>query len=308
MAKLSLCAYSESGGGKSTLIIEVLRWLREKGGYPKAKGRIATVEHTGTYAEEEKEGLVEIWDMNTREKPFETVDAAARGRWPKDPKDPSSELVQTDFNEYILQAMEGISTIAQYMGGSYVSGGLAARAGRGDRIGPAEETISFKDGTRAVGGNARAHYNIVQGDMQGAVANSHKNPVFLIWTAHETKAKDDLSGMPIVGPDVFGLKATQHVPRWFSSLLYLSSRPVEKQEMVDVGGKKEKMTVIDNEYFLWLKTHFEPGMPNIPIKAKNCLGAKNQKDVPAFLRGGGLAIGDYLDLMVKYGKLEKGGG
>lgn len=274
---------------------------------PEAKARIATVEHTGTYEDARQKGLVEIWDMNTREKPFETVDHAAHGRWPVDPEDPNSPMEKDlDFETYPLRAFEGISTIADYMGGSYVSGGLAARSGRGDRIGPAEETIRFKDGSREIGGNPRSHYNIVQTDIRGAVANSHKLPAYIVWTAHETKAKDDLSGMPIVGPDVFGLKATQHVSRWFSNLLYLSSRPFEKQVETQVGTKKEKVTVIDNEYFLWLKTHFEPSMPSIPIKAKNSLGARNQAQVPPYLKGGGLAIGEYLDLMVKFGVLKGG--
>lgn len=300
MAKLSLCVYSDPGKGKSTFIVELLDWLREHG-LPEAKARIATVEHTGTYDEAVADGKVELWDMNTREEPFETVDAAAHGLWPeKNPENPKDKLIKTDFNQFPLLAIEGISTIADYVGGSYVRGGLASRSGRKERIGPAEETISFTDGGLAIGGNPRSHYNIVQQFIRGAVANSHKLPVYLVWTAHEQKAKDDKTGLPIVGPEVFGNKATQHVSRWFSNMIYLSSRPYDRKIEQVVNGKKEVVTIPDNEYFLWLKEHYEPSMPGIAIKARNQFGARNQASVPAFLPGGGLAAGGFMELLLKY--------
>ncbi len=214
-----------------------------------------------------------------------------------DSKSPILAPTDESIRNVALFAFEGLSTYSDYIGGSYVTGGLAARSGRKERVGPAEETISFTDGTLAVGGNPRSHYNIVQNFIRGAVAISHRLPGFLVWTAHEQKAKDDLSGMPIVGPEVFGNKATQHVPRWFSNCLYLSKKPVVRK--TPLGD------VLENEYYLWLKDHYEPSMPSVPIKAKNSIGARYQKDVSAALKGGGLAIGEFCDLLVKHGQLNK---
>lgn len=227
---------------------------------------------------------------------------ATKGWWPRDLADPTSPILpptKEDLIEYKVRGFEGLSTFSDYIGGCYVSGGLAARSGRGERIGPAEETIKFTDGSVSVGGNPRSHYNVVQTYIRGSVANSHKLPIYNIWTAHEEKAKDDKTGLPIVGPEVFGQKATQHVPRWFANLLHLSSTPTIKKT-------KDGQEMGDPDYRLWLKTHFDPQVPNVAFKAKNAIPASEQKDVPAYIAGGGLAIGKYLDMLVKHGQLSQG--
>lgn len=289
-------------------------WIRSNIN-PNAIGRVYTCEHTTSIEEKVNKGIIQITNLNVFQQPFETMRMAITGKWPEEPDNPRSKWLPNTDPNVLLSAYEGISTISEYLGGSGVEGGLASRAGRGDRVGPAEETISFRDcsecsntknkgacphGGTAIGGNSRSHYNIVQTEMASLVKRSHILPVFNIWTAHETKAKDDYTQMPIVGPDVFGQKATQHVPRWFANVLHLSVN--KGKEVVDkVSGDKTNELL----YRLWLKDHYDPASPTIPIKAKTSIHAKFAADVPAFLDGGGLALGKFLDLLKKYNQIKE---
>ena len=294
--KLSICAYGESARGKSSLgrkLIEAVRLI-----HPGAKAKIYTTEHSAAYQSEVSKGNALIWNLNTRETPFETIDFAAKGGWPvnvDDPKSPINITTKEDLLEFPIRIYEGLSTFSDFMGGGYVSGGLAARSGRGDRIGPAEETIKFVDGSISVGGNPRSHYNVVQTYIRGAVANSHKLPVYLLWTAHEEKAKEDRTGLPIVGPEVFGQKATQHVPRWFANVLHLSMNPLTKNT--------KDGPVIEPEYYMWLKPHYDPLSPGIPFIAKNSIDIEHQSKVPTFLKGGALALDEFIGLLKQFGQL-----
>jgi len=54
-----------------------------------------------------------------------------------------------------------------------------------------------------------------------------------------------------------------------------------------------------------LKTHFDPNAPSVPIKAKCSISAKVAKDVPLYLEGGGMAIGDFMDLLKKHDQIKK---
>lgn len=279
---------------------------------PNAIGQVFTAEHTTSIEEKVNKGIIQTCDLNIFQQPFETMRMAVEGKWPDDPTDPKSKWSPADFKKVRLRAYEGISTISDYLGGSGVGGGLAARAGRGERVGPAEETISFRDcsacgignkqcthGGTAIGGNSRSHYNIVQTEIAALVKKSHIHPVFNFWTAHEMKAKEDFTQMPIVGPEVFGQKATQHVPRWFANVLHLSTS--KGKEVIDKATGDKTSEVV---YRLWLKDHYDPASPTIPIKAKTSIHAKFAKEVPAFLDGGGLAIGEFLDLLLKYDQIK----
>ncbi len=298
MALFSACVYGESGRGKSSLAGKLVKWVRENV-LSDAIAKVYTCEHDSAYNELVNDGFVKIWNLNTRQTPFETIDAASQGAWPKDVDDPMSPLVFPDLKKglgnEIIHIYEGISTFGEFMGGGYALGGLSARAGRGERIGPAEETIKFSDGSKGVGGNARSHYNVVQNAIEGAVKLSHKLPVFNLWTAHEIKSKNDL-GYPIVGPEVFGQKQTQYVPRWFANQLHLSINQKTKQT--------KEGPVLDLEYRMWLKPHFDPALPGIPFIAKNSINIDLQEKVPTSLIGGALALPEFMGLLVEFGQLK----
>lgn len=264
-------------------------------------GRIATTEHTTAYQEKINNKQIEVVNLNNYDTPFEAIMMVSKGYWPEDLDNPKSKWIAPTpdtWKKVALHAYEGLSTFSDYMGGSQVHGGLAARAGRKERVGPAEETISFTDGSAAIGGNSRSHYNIVQTYIRGAVADSHRLPVYLVWTGHEAKAKDDLTGLPIVGPEVFGMKATQYVPRWFANVVHLSQ---VGKDTTDKQGNKS----IDWTYKMWLRDHYEPSAPSVPFKAKTSINWKYKSEIPPCLDGGGAAIGDFVDLLKKYNQIGK---
>jgi hypothetical protein len=211
-----------------------------------------------------KAGVLDVWQIDQRQEPFDAIAQASMGFWPVDPKDPASKLVapsaQKDFGLTEVFMYEGMATFCDFMMGGYAKGGLAARSGRGERVGPAEETISFADGSSKVGGNPRTHYNVVQRWIHGAVMNSKRLPGTKIWTSHEVVAKDDRSGKPILGPELVGTAATSSAPRWFGNTIHIAR--VDKRA---VG--KDKETLLTSEYRCYLKPHFSEDMPTIPYKA-----------------------------------------
>lgn len=267
--------------------------------HPEAKAKVYTVEHNAAYNTAVKAGEALIWDLSTRQTPFEMIRLAVRGWWPKDVDDPNSPLIEPtkeDLDEYKIRIYEGLSTYCAFMGGNAASGGLAARAGRGERIGPAEETVKFMDGGTSVGGNARSHYNVIQREAHAIVSKSHGLSTYNIWTAHEIKAKDDMTGMPIVGPEVFGKAATQDVPRWFANVIHLSLNPVTKK----IAG----VDTLVPEYYMWLKPHYDPQASGVPFIAKNSIDIELQGEVPLFLKGGASATAEFITLMEKHGQFS----
>jgi hypothetical protein len=301
-AIFSMAAYSESGAGKSTLAKHFLKWLDTSGYDPNRQMRVYTAEHDAAYNKLVKDGRALVWQVDERETPFETLDLAVRGWWPKDLKDPTSPLrppTKDELNGRIVRIYEGISTFSDFMGTGYASGGLAARGGRGERIGPAEETIKFKDGEMGVGGNPRSHYNVVQGYIKGFIRLSMRLYGYNIWTAHEEKGKDSLTGLPIVGPEVYGQKATAQVPRLFPNVLHLTKRLIEKR-------MKDGTVELSPDFRLWLKDHpIDPTNASVVFKAKTSMDDEFFNELPNSLEGGAKAIGQFMDLLLKHGMLPE---
>ena len=254
-------AYGDSLWGKTTFLGSVLHYGLSKN--PNFRARLYTAENYDALEPWIKAGILEVWAIDTRENPFDTVFQAAQGWFPIEPNNPTSAVRPPsvkDLEEISVWLYEGMATFCDFMMGSYAKGGLAARSGRGERIGPAEETVSFVDGASKIGGNPRTHYNIVQRWMHGAVKQSKKLPGHVIWTSHEVVAKDDRTQRPILGPELVGTAATSTCTRWFGNTIH-----VMRVDSKDKGKGKE--TSLTSEYRLYLKPHYSVDSPNIPYKA-----------------------------------------
>src|SRR5262249_50279668 len=151
--------------GKSSFIAQLIEALLPS--LPDGcKARIVTAEHYNAYNKLIAAGKAEVWKLNTRNYPFSTTDKAVDGFWPTDPTDPTSKFVAPTletFQKYPIRVFEGTATIANYLAGNTVRGGLADRIARGEYCGPTDsgEAIRLIDGegedASAVGSLSRSN-------------------------------------------------------------------------------------------------------------------------------------------------------
>lgn len=300
------CFYGETLHGKTSALSSVLKWgVSQKKNF---KARLYTAENWETLEPWVKAGVLDVWQIDQRQEPFDTIAQASLGYWPEDPEDPESKVIapakQEDFKAIDAWFFEGMATFCDFMMGNFAYGGLAARSGRGERIGPAEDTISFKDGDCKVGGNPRTHYNIAQRWIHSAVTNSKKLPGHKIWTSHEVVAKDDRSQKPILGPELVGTAATSQSTRWFGNTIHV----LRVDTKVSSGAGKEAS--LKSEYRLYLKPHYSAEIPNIPYKAvmrtSPLIQDKADKLIPEYLLNDSHAYEKLMKIRDKIDSLSEG--
>ena len=217
-------------------------------------------------------GIIEPWAMNGRDFPFETGNRAARGWWPDDPLDPTSALKPPTpdvYERFGLFAYEGLSTMSDWAMGGYVKGGLADRAARGDFQAKSEDApVTFTDGALKIGSNPKSHYNIIQVWAEGLTVLSHRHPLHVVWTSHQTRisAKPEQDRESCIGPEVTGSAVTHHVPRWFSAAIHIHMR-----------SRKGEKGELQTERRFYIKPHYDPDKPTIPYLAKPGISHKYEK-------------------------------
>ena len=274
----SICVYGAFGAGKTAFLGELIQELLPPG----TRARVITAEHYNTIQslvydkDTNPNGIIEVWKVNTRPHPFETMRFAVDGFWPENVNDPSSPLIAPTaetWAKYPIRVHEGMATVCQYLASNQVEGGLLDRAGKGDIIGPVQEHIQFQDGETGIGGMCWAHYNIGQRELVGLVQRSQKYPGYSIWSSHEDDGKERNSR--IVGPEVIGSALTGSIGREFADLWRVAGVPF------DYGEGADKRRFIERR--LYVKEHFDQNGGG-PYKAKNSAGLKNQGDVPDYIR------------------------
>jgi len=306
MAHSVTLAYGETLHGKTSFLDSVMQYLLKQN--PNTRARLATCENFDSLQPWIDAKVLDVWQLDQRDEPFDTIALASLGYWPIDPTDPTSKLLppekQKDFSMVEARFFEGMATYCDFMMGGYAKGGLAARSGRGERIGPAEETISFTDGGQKVGGNPRTHYNIAQRWIHGAVTNSKKLPGHVIWTSHEVVAKDDRSQKPILGPELVGTAATSSATRWFGNTIHVLR--VDKR----IPATQGRETALVSEYRLYLKAHYSDEIPTIPYKAvlrvSPMIQEKADAIVPLYILNNSNAYSQLMEIRSKIDTLSKG--
>jgi hypothetical protein len=141
--------------------------------------------------------------------------------------------------------------------------------GREDIHIPETPKESFvKDSQIRWGFSGRAHYGFIQQRLYEVVSTSNHLPVHkVLWTAHETDAKDN-QARKIYGPSIIGEAMTGQCGAWFGAMLHLFSTPRE-MEVEDPVNKGKKIKVVRRVPTMYLREHIDPDDPyRTPYMAK----------------------------------------
>lgn len=278
------CFYGQPGTGKSECAARLVEQLYHETG---KKSRLVIGDGSLlTYQHLLDAGVAEAVSFQWRIWPLDTLQKLASGWWAKDPSDPNSELVPPTAE--ILQVggyvFEGLSVAAAYIMGN-IKGGLAWRAGQGEKLGQdspirvieadmdpktGQPILGSGPGTK-FGGNPPAHYNIAQRNMVGIIQQSQGLPArMIVWTAHEAindPERDALVKEQIVGPEVAGKALTANIQRVFQNTLHLQS--VAKRVKVDDAFTGRRVDELDLDYRLYTRDHFNAS-GTLMVRYKGC--------------------------------------
>lgn len=254
-----LCGHGDSGSGKTSFLGSLVGWMKKQD--PNAVARLVTADNIDVLEPYIDAGWLEVWQIPLWDHPFEILDHACRGYWPQDPRDPTSKLLAPSaemWGKYRLWMYEGLSHFSDMLmkrladlggEGTYIGPGTRPASQAKNKADDGADLIAFQDGEYGVGGNARAHYNVVQKEMRKNILSCSVMPVQTVWTAHTVKATEE--NTPIYGPQLAGKAATAKVQAWFSALLHFDTE-------VQAGAVK---------YMLYLKEHKTRMGGPIPYKA-----------------------------------------
>jgi hypothetical protein len=261
--------YGAPGSAKSTAVAHVMKKLYNETGKKSrvliGDGSLATYMDMGLV----EAGVVEGLDVTIRDWPIATMVQLAEGYWPAEPLDPKSKLIAPTpelLKPYAVLAIEGLSVAGVYIMGDK-KGGLAYRAGQGERIGGESEIRIIeaeldaagraKKDTgpgNAYGGHTISHFNVGQLRLANTIDRSKMWPGWVIWTGHERVSENKLTGEKIIGPEGVGNAATPSFPRVFGNTLHFATAEKVGKE-VDAHTQAQ-ISVIDSVYRIHTRNHF----------------------------------------------------
>ena len=260
----STVIYGDSGSGKTGQVGGFSKMVRKRTG---KKVRLYTAEPGGldTIGHLIEDGLIEVWDLSPRLNFFETLEYAARGYWPRDVDDPTSELIAPTPQVWEVvggHAYEGLTAFGDC--------GLEElrRLGASNGITGAEKPPQqFTSGKLRIAGANQTYYGIVQGRIKKAVDDSQRVPVHVLWSARELKATDNDTRSTVFGPQMAGSAKTPDIPAWFGNCIHIQMRP-------DPTTKKPTRKAFFKNHFI------EEIDKNIPFLAKLRLPPETEHEMP----------------------------
>lgn len=213
--RTSILIYGDSGDGKTALIGEYAEYLYRT---EQKRTRLYSFDPGGTdtIAPYINLGIIELVDMVGRERPWEALDQASKGRIPRTGEvnvglvavTPGAPQGEDDIGCYAYDGFTGAADILMQ--------DLSRKSGAGTNIGGQAPAVKFKDGEANISGNSPAHFGIVQSQLTMAAQESfHHQGKDIIWTALARRASDNDTGSPILGPQIVGKALTGEAPRWF---------------------------------------------------------------------------------------------
>lgn len=285
--------------------------LKEK---PTAKFRVWVGDGSGATYEESglvEEGIIQLASWEGRDYPISTLYQAAEGFWPADVHDPKSPLVKPtpdSIKDITLWAFEGLSVGAAYIMGDQ-KGGLAYRAGQGEKIGQ-DAAFRIVDGdvdakgapknadTRVYGGVPLAGYGVAQRRILGWMERAKALPgEFMIMTAHERQAEDKLTKEQIIGPEVAGNALTATIQRYFGNTLHFAIAEKRSKDKDDFNARM--MDDLEVQHRLYTKSHISAttGQKYLAITR----GGLTDTEMPPYLvsKEAGDAIEEYYTRLAK---------
>lgn len=247
-----------------------------------------------TYEHLVQANVVSMCEFASRPWPQDTLQKLASGFWPHPVTGvlvplgykvgaiewPDGVVWENTIEQVGVYIFEGMSVAGDYIMG-HVQGGLAERAGRGEKIGQdspiriIEGVVDPKTGQvvsgpgTAFGGNPPSHYAVAQRTITDCLQRSKGLPVdYVLWTAHEAdnNAEKDLNKESLVGPSVVGKALTGIVQRNFNNTLHCvqASKKVKKQD--DLTNKQVDDLI--SEYRIYTTDHYSAnGQTTVRFKA-----------------------------------------
>ena len=269
MAKRNEMYYGQSGTAKSENSLAVIRAVAQLGKRARVyvgDGSAATYLDSGLV----DAGIVEVFSWEGRDWPISTLNRMAEGYRPADPNDPTSPLVPAtpkELSEIGVWVFEGLSVAGLYIMGDQ-TGGLAYRAGRGEKI-CQDAPYAIIDGetdragkpiagkSEVYGGNPLSHYGVAQKRLLGVLERSKALPgEFVIWTAHERSAEDKISRETVIGPEAAGGAMTSTLQRYFGNTLHHAT--AERRTKAKDEHTQKQVDELDVEYRIYTRDHISP--------------------------------------------------
>jgi hypothetical protein len=240
--------YGRSGSTKTTQVGRMAEYIYDK--YSE-KTRLVTADPGGWQAIEHlvEAGLVETYQLNTSHKfPLEQLLRLSQGWWPREDgklAPPAGGL--QGIGAYAFEGMTTFSTLI-----------MSNLVGRTDiHIPDTPKDCEVKDETVRWGFSGRAHFGFIQQRIYEVVSTSNHLPVHkVLWTAHETDAKDNQQ-RKIYGPHIIGEALTGQCGAWFGAMLHMFSS-AQSVEIDDPVNKGKKLTVLRRVPRMYLREHIDP--------------------------------------------------
>ncbi len=299
--------YGKSGSGKTTWWARLAEWfwinykLRTR--LYIGDGGLETVLNTGLI----DEGIVEYMDYSIRDHPLNVTQKICKGYWSKDPFDPQSPLYPqsfTDLAPFGMFVYEGLSVMSDYIM-SNREGGLAWRAGRGEKIGT-EAAIALKDEEATFGGPGWGHYGFTQARMLNLIESTKMLPGWKQWTAHVCRWEDKKTNEVGFGPDIAGQALTPSIGASFGNTIHL--HPAHKNVKVKDPLTNKDVEVRKVEYRAYTREHYDPdGQTFVKYYANNRMPPEYSGDLPEYLDPNPVAFYDILAKAAKKAKDARAG-
>jgi hypothetical protein len=275
----SIGLYGPSGAGKTTQTQELASYVRKRFGKDKFVRLISASGGGWSSIQAAVDlGMVKPLFVRDRLYPFETLKHLCNGKWPLNPEDPTSKLVdpkdQKDFENCLGYVFDSGTEIADWM----MSDAVNREAVGEIKVSGEAISVKFRDGQTMFGAPGRGHFGAIQNNLEQAVAWSKGlGGKYVMWTFLELKTADEY-GRVIYGPDLIGNKKTPKIPAWFEDTIHLYFVQDKAK------GAVRRM---------YLQRHYEAD--GIPYDAKT--RAPKGCPLPEFLEGDDFSIGRFLELM-----------
>jgi len=189
---------------------------------------------------ENPDGIIEVFHLQRLKTPLSGMVKFGNGWWPnlndKTGKLEFAPPTPTTFNDYGLYAIEGLSTISDML----LQDHIANRRVIGQEVvGKFDVPVDVAGGTSEIlhfAKSAMTHFGHVQDFvLLDLVPRFAALPLeWVVWTAHEARGKDEITGKPIaLGPATIGKAAVGVTARKFGHTLHLM------REAIPGGNKME---------------------------------------------------------------------
>ena len=249
----TIICYAHSGGGKTTQILEMAKYVYEKFG---KKTRLISASGGG-WEPLEREGLIDLgivepFDIRNRKMALSDVRRLSEGYWPrvveedrggrkvrvrKFDGDDICRVGPAEWKTIGLVAVECLASIASLLMGHIADTNSAEKVGF--------NRVTYDEAEFTFGSTDKGHVGLVQRELYRLVVKGFGSlPVeYVMFTSLVGKGEDKRSGDTLYGPDSVGTALTHAIPSWVGDCFHLEIVP----NMEDPNGP--------GQYIAWFVEH-----------------------------------------------------